>query len=175
MAEAKGARVALYARVSTSNSGQSPEMQLRELREYCKRRGWTVAGGCVDTRISGAKDRRTELDRLMTDADKCRFDGEAVWKVDCFAHSVGHQDNVQWVQNVRAAGGRAVLRSGGRKEVQLEEVPADQSAPILKTYLQCAPGARPHVPVNKDAALSGFQRVAGAFPVFRVVSPAVKS
>jgi deazaflavin-dependent oxidoreductase (nitroreductase family) len=79
-------------------------------------------------------------------------------------------DNVQWVQNVRAAGGRAVLRSGGREEVQLEEVPADQRAPILKAYVRRAPGARPHVPVNKDAGLAEFQRVASEFPVFRVAS-----
>ena len=79
-------------------------------------------------------------------------------------------DNVQWVQNVRAAGGRAVLRSGGREEVQLEEVPADQRAPILRAYLQRAPGARPHVPVNKDAALAEFQKIAAAFPVFRLSS-----
>jgi len=79
-------------------------------------------------------------------------------------------DNVQWVQNVRAADGRAVLRSGGHEEVQLEEVPADQRAPILRAYLQRAPGARPHVPVNKDAALAEFQKVAAAFPVFRVAS-----
>jgi deazaflavin-dependent oxidoreductase (nitroreductase family) len=77
-------------------------------------------------------------------------------------------DNVQWVQNVRAAGGRAVLRSGGREEVQLDEVPADQRAPILRAYLRRAPGARPHVPVHKDAALAEFQRVAAAFPVFRL-------
>jgi deazaflavin-dependent oxidoreductase (nitroreductase family) len=79
-------------------------------------------------------------------------------------------DNVQWVRNVRAAGGRAVLRSGGREEIQLEEVPADQRAPILRAYLQRAPGARPHVPVNKDATLADFQRVAAAFPVFRLSS-----
>ena len=79
-------------------------------------------------------------------------------------------DNVQWVHNVRAAGGRAVIRSGGRAEIQLEEVPADQRAPILKAYLQRAPGARPHVPVNKDAALAEFQKVAAAFPVFRIAS-----
>ena len=77
-------------------------------------------------------------------------------------------DNVQWVHNVRAAGGRTVLRSGGREEVQLEEVPVDQRAPILRAYLQRAPGARPHVPVNKDAALAEFQKVAVAFPVFRL-------
>ncbi|HYL36188.1 MAG TPA: nitroreductase/quinone reductase family protein [Bryobacteraceae bacterium] len=79
-------------------------------------------------------------------------------------------DNVQWVQNVRAAGGRAVLRSGGREEVQLEEVPAEQRAPILRAYLERAPGARPHVPVSKDAALAEFEKIAAAFPVFRVAS-----
>jgi deazaflavin-dependent oxidoreductase (nitroreductase family) len=79
-------------------------------------------------------------------------------------------DNVQWVQNVRAAGGRAVLRSGGREDVQLDEVPADQRAPILRAYLQRAPGARPHVPVKKDAPLAEFQKVAAAFPVFRLAS-----
>ena len=81
-------------------------------------------------------------------------------------------DDVQWVQNVRAAGGKAVLRSGGREEIHLEELPADQRAPILRVYLQRAPGARPHVPVNKNAALSEFQKVATAFPVFRVASTA---
>jgi len=79
-------------------------------------------------------------------------------------------DNVQWVQNVRAAGGKAVLRHGRREEICLEEVPAGQRAPILKAYLQTAPGARPHVPVNKDAALSEFEKIAAAIPVFRVLS-----
>jgi deazaflavin-dependent oxidoreductase (nitroreductase family) len=79
-------------------------------------------------------------------------------------------DNVKWVHNVRAAGGKAVLRSGGRKEIQLEEVPADERAPVLRAYLQRAPGARPHVPVDKDAALEEFQKVAAAFPVFRIAS-----
>jgi deazaflavin-dependent oxidoreductase (nitroreductase family) len=78
-------------------------------------------------------------------------------------------ENVQWVHNVRAAGGRAVLRSGDHEEVHLEEVPTDQRALILKAYLQRAPGARPHVPVNKDAPLAEFEKVAMAFPVFRVV------
>jgi len=83
-------RTALYARISTSNNGQSPEMQLRELREYCERRGWTVAGEYVDAGISGAKDRRPELDRLMADAHKRHFDVVAVWKFDRFARSVSH-------------------------------------------------------------------------------------
>ncbi|HEX6557491.1 MAG TPA: nitroreductase/quinone reductase family protein [Ktedonobacteraceae bacterium] len=79
-------------------------------------------------------------------------------------------EHVHWVQNVRAAEGRAVLKRGGREEVYLEEVPAEQRAPILRAYLQRAPGARPHVPVNKDAPLVEFAKVATAFPVFRVVS-----
>jgi deazaflavin-dependent oxidoreductase (nitroreductase family) len=76
----------------------------------------------------------------------------------------------QWVRNVRAAGGRAVLRSGGREAIHLEEVPTDQRAPILRAYLQQAPGARPHVPVHKEAALAAFEQIAAAYPVFRVAS-----
>lgn len=79
-------------------------------------------------------------------------------------------EHVHWVHNVRAAEGRAVLKSGGREEVYLEEVAASQRAPILRAYLQRAPGARPHVPVNKDAPLAEFEKVAAAFPVFRVMS-----
>lgn len=83
-------RAALYARVSTSNNGQSPEMQLRELREYCQRRGWTLAGGYVDVGISGAKEKRPELDRLVAEAHRRRFDAVVVWKFDRFARSVSH-------------------------------------------------------------------------------------
>ena len=82
-------------------------------------------------------------------------------------------DDAQWVQNVRAAHGKAFMRSGRRSEIQLEEVPADQRAPILKAYLKRAPGARPHVPVNKDAPLAEFEKIAGAFPVFHIASSKV--
>ena len=79
-------------------------------------------------------------------------------------------DNAQWVGSVRATGGKAVLRSGGHEEVQLEEIPADQRAPLLKAYLQAAPGARPHVPVSEDAPLTEFEKIAAEFPVFRLIS-----
>ena len=83
-------RVAIYARVSTPDGkGQSPEMQLRELREHCERRGWTIAGEYVD-RMTGTKDSRPDLDRLMADAHKRRFDVVIVWKFDRFARSVSH-------------------------------------------------------------------------------------
>ena len=83
-------RAAIYARVSTSGQGQSPEMQVRELREYCERRGWEIAGQYVDAGISGAKDSRPELNRLMADAHRRRFDAIVVWKFDRFARSVSH-------------------------------------------------------------------------------------
>ena len=83
-------RVAIYARVSTANNGQDPTMQTRELHEYCIRRGWRVLGEYVDVGISGAKERRQELDRLMADAHRRRFDAVVVWKFDRFARSVSH-------------------------------------------------------------------------------------
>jgi hypothetical protein len=78
-------------------------------------------------------------------------------------------DNSQWVRNVRAAGGKAVLRSSGQEDVMLEEIPTDQRAPLLKAYLQAAPGARPHVPVSMDAPLPEFKEIAAEYPVFRVL------
>jgi DNA invertase Pin-like site-specific DNA recombinase len=83
-------KAAIYARVSTTNHGQDVGMQTRELREYCERRGWTVAGEYVEAGISGAKDRRPELDKLMADAHRRRFDVVIVWKFDRFARSVSH-------------------------------------------------------------------------------------
>ena len=83
-------RAAIYARVSTTNHGQDPAMQTRELREYCERRGWSVAGEYVDAGVSGSKDSRPELNRLMNDAAKRRFDVVAVWRFDRFARSTSH-------------------------------------------------------------------------------------
>jgi len=59
-------RVALYARVSTKNNGQDPETQLIALREYACDRVMTIIDEYLDVGISGAKDRRPELDRLAT-------------------------------------------------------------------------------------------------------------
>ena len=85
-------RVALYARVSTLN-GQHPEMQLAELREYASRRGWTVTGEYVDEGVSGAKESRPALNRLMADAHRRRFAVLLVWKVDRFGRSLRHLVN----------------------------------------------------------------------------------
>src|SRR5215469_15354761 len=83
-------RAAIYARVSTSNNGQDPGMQTRELEEYCQHRGWELAGTYVDQGISGSKESRPELDRLMADGHRRRFDAVIVWKFDRFARSVSH-------------------------------------------------------------------------------------
>ena len=83
-------RAAIYARVSTSNHGQDPTMQTREMEEFCDRRGWELVGSYVDNGITGSKESRPELDRLMADAHRRRFDTVVVWKFDRFARSVSH-------------------------------------------------------------------------------------
>jgi DNA invertase Pin-like site-specific DNA recombinase len=95
-------RVAIYARVSTANNGQDPTMQTRELREYAERRGWAVVGEYVDIGISGTKEKRPELDRLMAEAHRRRFDAVAVWKFDRFARSVSHL--LRALENFQALG-----------------------------------------------------------------------
>ncbi|SRR5229473_798495 len=90
MTDTRPIRVALYARVSTSNHGQDVTLQTRELEEFVERRGWQLAGEYVDLGISGSKVRRPELDRLMADAQRHQFDVVIVWKFDRFARSVSH-------------------------------------------------------------------------------------
>lgn len=83
-------RVAIYARVSTTAHGQDVSMQTRELREFAEARGWQISGEYIDVGVSGAKDSRPELNRLMADAHKRRFDVVCVWRFDRFARSVSH-------------------------------------------------------------------------------------
>jgi DNA invertase Pin-like site-specific DNA recombinase len=77
-------------------------MQTRELREYAERRGWQFAGEYVDVGISGSKESRPELDRLMSEAHKRRFDILAVWRFDRFARSVSHL--IRALETFRALG-----------------------------------------------------------------------
>ncbi len=87
----KPTKIAIYARVSTQD--QDPGLQLSELRQYIKDRGWTVYREYVDKGQSGAKDSRPELNKLMIDAKRRRFDAVLVWKFDRFARSVKHLVN----------------------------------------------------------------------------------
>jgi DNA invertase Pin-like site-specific DNA recombinase len=68
-------------------------MQTRELREYCERREWVVVNEFVDIGVSGSKDSRPHLNRLMTDAKQRHFDAVLVWKLDRFARSLKHLVN----------------------------------------------------------------------------------
>jgi hypothetical protein len=77
-------------------------------------------------------------------------------------------EHANWVRNVQAADGDAVLLHGRRRPVQLVDVPAAQRAPIIRRYLLVAPGARPHMPVTWRSPLREVAAVAADYPVFRV-------
>jgi hypothetical protein len=79
-------------------------------------------------------------------------------------------EDVNWVRNIRAAGGDAVLRHGKSENVRLVDVPPGARPAILRRYLDVAPGARPHVPVDRRAALQAFEQVAPEIPVFRITT-----
>lgn len=81
-------RIGIYARVSTKD--QSCELQVRDLRAYCAARGFDLVREYVDVGQSGAKDSRPELNKLMDDARKRRFDAIVVWRFDRFARSTKH-------------------------------------------------------------------------------------
>ena len=129
-------------------------------------RAWAVVGAMgiapnyiVQLEVRGAKSGRTiVLPVVVAIVDKQRY----------LVSMLGN--NVQWVRNVRAANGMAFIRNGRRMKVCLEEVPVDRRAPILKAYLQRAPGARPHIPVDQHAPVAEFEKIAADYPVFHVVS-----
>jgi len=83
-------RVAIYARVSTKDKGQDCDLQLRELRAYAAQRGWEIIGEYVDKGVSGSKDSRPQLDRLMLYAKQRKLDTILVWRLDRFGRSLKH-------------------------------------------------------------------------------------
>jgi DNA invertase Pin-like site-specific DNA recombinase len=91
--EKMSARVAIYARVSTTNHGQDVGLQTGDLREFAEARGWRLADEYVDSGVSGSKDSRPELNRLMADAKRRKFDVVLVWKLDRFGRSLRHLVN----------------------------------------------------------------------------------
>ncbi len=82
-------RIAAYVRCSTA-ADQHPETQLRDLRDYCRARGWEHVTEYVDHGISGTKDRRPALDRLMVEVKARRVDVVVVVAFDRFGRSVRH-------------------------------------------------------------------------------------
>ena len=81
-------------------------------------------------------------------------------------------NDVNWVRNLHAAGDHAVLRHGRREAVRLQEVGARDRAAILRRYLEVAPGARPHIPVDRKAPLADFERISPDYPAFRILPDA---
>jgi len=116
-------KAALYARVSTGD--QNCEMQLRELREYLARRGWESAGEYVDTGFSGSKTSRPELDRLMKDARRRRFDAVVVWKLDRWGRSLTHL--VQSLEQLTGVGVRFIAMT--------QNIDTDESNPMARLLL----------------------------------------
>jgi deazaflavin-dependent oxidoreductase (nitroreductase family) len=131
-------------------------------------RGWAMvhAAGVspqrlVTLEVSGRRTGRTiSLPLVVADHDGERY----------LVAMLGADAN--WVRNVRAADGRAVLRHGRREAVRLLEVAPERRAPILRRYLSLAPGARPHLPVDRDAPIEAFEPVASRIPVFHVTADA---
>jgi hypothetical protein len=106
--------------------------------------------------------RRTSFPLVVADCEGERY----------LVAMLGERSN--WVANVRAAGGRAVLRHGRSEAVLLQEVDPGERAPILRRYLQLAPGGRAHIPVDPDAPREAFERIAASYPVFRVGAGTVR-
>ena len=73
-----------------------------------------------------------------------------------------------WVKNVEAANGDAILRQGRRQSVHLVGVPPAERAPILSEYVRVATSGRHHFPVAVGAPLSEFQTIADRYPVYRI-------
>jgi site-specific DNA recombinase len=83
-------KVAAYARVSTNNHHQDPEVQLRDIRAFCQYKGWEIVETYIDKGVSGTKANRPALNRLMEDAAGKKFDAVIVWKFDRFARNAKH-------------------------------------------------------------------------------------
>jgi hypothetical protein len=77
-------------------------------------------------------------------------------------------DDSEWVQNVRAAGGKAFVKRRRSRPVLLTEIPPEERAPILQAWTQVATSGRQHLPIAHDAPISAFAAVAGDYPVFRI-------
>jgi F420H(2)-dependent quinone reductase len=73
-----------------------------------------------------------------------------------------------WVKNVEAAHGYAVIRQGRRCHVHLVGVPPDQRAPILREYVRIATSGRRHFPLPVGSPLADFEALAGRYPVYRI-------
>jgi hypothetical protein len=115
---------------------------------------------------------------LLTLQVKDRETGRLGSTVLAVANHQGHRylvsmlgDRSEWLQNVRAAAGKAFIRRGRSHAVKLTEIPVDERAPILKAWCQVATSGRQHLPVPYDAPVSAFEAIAADYPVLRIDEP----
>jgi deazaflavin-dependent oxidoreductase (nitroreductase family) len=146
-------------------------------------KGWQYRGGRpqawarVENRLWAIVFATGFWNRVATLEVRGRKSGHPITFPIAIAHYRGERylvamlgERTNWVRNVRAAHGQAVLRQGRRKDVRLEEVRPAGRAAILRRYLDIAPGARPHFPIDRHAPLEQFDRIAADYPVFRVAA-----
>lgn len=77
-------------------------------------------------------------------------------------------EGAQWVQNLRASGGKARLSKRGWQDVMLHEIPPAQRAPIIKAWTRIATSGRKHLALGPDDPIEAFEAVAADYPVFRI-------
>ena len=116
-------RVGIYARISTTD--QRCSQQLRDLRQYVQARGWELEGEYVDHGLSGRKDSRPAMDRLLQAARQRAVDVIVVWKLDRWGRSMSHF--VASVQELRRFGVRFIAITQG--------IDTDESNPTSKLTL----------------------------------------
>ncbi|WP_196814440.1 nitroreductase family deazaflavin-dependent oxidoreductase [Nocardia sp. BMG111209] len=110
-----------------------------------------------------------------------RRSGRLIWFPVVVTESGGHRYIVSmlgagtnWVRNLTAVHGAALLRHGRLESVQLVEIEPEHRGPVLREFLRRAPGARPHIPVDLDAPEADYDRIAADYPVYRV-DPSLRS
>lgn len=116
-------RIGIYARVSTTD--QDCSQQLRELREYAAARHWDIQGEYVDHAVSGTKDSRPAMNRLMEAARRRAVDAIVCWKIDRWGRSM--PGFVSSVQELRSLGVRFIAVTQG--------IDTDESNPTSRLML----------------------------------------
>ena len=126
--------------------------------------GWLASRGLMpsDTITLEVKGRRSGMTRSNV----------VTWvEQDEGRYLVSPRGETEWVRNVRAAGGEAVMHHRGRQTVRLEEAPAEERAPIIKAYLaKTARATQQHFGVDPKAEIEEFEAIAARHPVFRIVT-----
>jgi deazaflavin-dependent oxidoreductase (nitroreductase family) len=125
--------------------------------------GWLASLGLTPSHMITleVKGRRSGQPR-STVVNSVEYEGER--------YLVSPRGQAEWVRNVRAAGGEAIIRHRGRRSVRLQELPPEQRAPILKKYLgENAMSTGKHFGVDPKAEIAEFEAIASLHPVFRVI------